>query len=229
MRRLLAVILATAGTSALAAIPVASAQAAACGTTWSVAPSWTHDDAFLFQASSDAAGDAMVAGYKYIINTAYRPIVLQWDGTRWNPTTVPGHGDDTILTGVAVNSATSAVAVGWYAPTTSAPNRTFSEVWNGSGWSIDLPHTFKNGTTYLPSQLNHAASTSASNVWAVGFYINTSHQQVPVIEHASGGAWGVSNDAPINAGGTLNDVATDATNDAWAVGSYNPQSAVGSR
>lgn len=222
MRRFLAVILAAAGTTVLAAIPVASAQAAACGPSWSVAHSWTHDDAFLFQANSDAGGDAMVAGYRYVINTAYHPVVLKWNGAAWQPTTVPGHSKDTILSGVAVNSPTSAVAVGWWAPNSSQPNRTYAVVWNGSSWSQSQPWTGRSGKDFLPSQLNHAASSSPTNVWAVGFFINASHQQIPIVERFSGGGWSLAHDGAVGAGGTLTDVATESSTDVWAVGSQNP-------
>jgi plastocyanin len=208
--------------ASLAAIPVSTAAAGACGPSWSVARSWTHDDSFLFQASSDAGGDAMVAGYRYIINTAYKPIVLQWNGAAWQSTVVPGHGNDTILSGVAVNSPTSAVAVGWWASTSSAPPRTFAVVWNGSSWSISQPWTGRNGTAFLATQLTHAASTSASNVWAVGFFDNASRQEIPIVEHFSGGGWSLARDRAVGIGGQLNDVATDSTTDVWAVGTQSP-------
>lgn len=222
MRRFLTLILATASTGALAAIPVASAQAACGPSFWSVAQSWTHNDAFLFQASSDAAGDAMAAGYRYVINTAYDPMVVQWTGTKWAPMTVPAHGSDAILSGIAVNSASSAVAVGYFAPSSSANSHAFAEIWNGSSWTVSFPPTFKDGATFEPTSLTHAASTSASNVWAVGFHITSAHVQVPLIEHYSNGAWSVASNTQTGAGGTLNDVATDTPSDAWAVGSQNP-------
>ena len=103
--------------------------------------------------------------------------------------TVPGRGDDSLFSGITVSSASSAVAVGWWAPTGTDPSRAFAEVWNGAKWTISDPHTFKDGATFLPTLLLQAASTASTNVWAVGAHINAASAEVPVIEHFSGTDW----------------------------------------
>ncbi len=160
----------------------------------------------------------MAAGFRSISSTTERPIVEQWNGTEWLPMTTPGQGDDSLLSGITRNSPTSAVAVGWWAPAGTDPSRAFAEVWNGTSWTISDPPTFMNGSTFLPTLLESAASTDPSNVWAAGVTVNAGNVEVPLIEHFSGTSWSISNDVPIGDGGELINVATDAINDAWAVG-----------
>jgi hypothetical protein len=149
-------------------------------------------------------------------------LVLRWSGSKWDPMSVPPHGTDTILSGVAVNSATSAVAVGWFAPNSSASNHSFAEVWDGHSWTVSLPPTFKDGTTYEPTQLNHAAPAPGGGVWAVGYHITAAHVEVPLIERWAGGGWSVASNSTAADGASLTDVASDASGDAWAVGSQSP-------
>ena len=218
MRRHFGLTFVVACTGVLAAIPIASAQAAACGPLWGIAPSWTRDSAFLLSASADPAGDAMAAGFRSISSTSERPIVEQWNGTQWLPVTTPAQGDDSLFSGITRSSLSSAVAVGWWAPAGTDPSRAFAEVWNGTSWTISNPITLMSGSTFLPTLLEGAASTDPSNVWAAGVSVNAANVEVPLIEHFSGTTWSVSNNAPVGDGGELVNVATDATNDAWAVG-----------
>jgi hypothetical protein len=202
----------------LAAIPVASAQAATCGPTWTVAPARTLDSAFLLSASADSSGDAMAAGFRSLSNGVDRPIAEQWNGKAFVFTTVPNRGDESLFSGITRSSKTSAVAVGTWRPTPNDPQRAFAEVWDGSSWTISDPVTFQNGSTFLRTFLEGAASTSPSNVWAAGVFVNAAGVEVPLIEHFDGTSWSVSNAMPVGDGGELVNVATDAANDAWAVG-----------
>ncbi len=218
MRRFLVLVLAVGGLWVAAALPTAASASASCAASWTVTPSWTHDDAFLFQVGSDGAGDAMAAGWRYILNTAYKPLILKWNGQKWVPMSVPARDKNSILAGIAVDSATSAVAIGTWAPRSSDNSRAFAEVLSSAGWTISYPVTLRNGSAYLTTELGHLASTSPSNVWAVGSYISASHTSVPLIEHFDEGSWTVSNDSLVGSYSGLADVATNEPDNAWAVG-----------
>jgi hypothetical protein len=160
----------------------------------------------------------MAAGWRYIVNTAYKPLILRWNGQKWVPMSVPARDKNSILAGITVDSATSAVAVGTWAPRSSENSRAFAEVLSPAGWTISYPVTLRNGPAYLTTDLNHLASTSSSNVWAVGSYISPSHTSVPLIEHFDRGVWTLSNDSPVGSSGGLSDAATNEPDNAWAVG-----------
>jgi hypothetical protein len=208
------------GIVGVAAIPAASAQAASCHAAWTTTPSWNKsgEDSFLFQASSDGAGDAMAAGYTYILNTAYRSLVLQWNGNSWVHMTVPSRYTYSTLSGIAVNSASSAVAVGAYSKIPTDPNRAFAVVWNGSSWSVADPYTYRSGpNTFLSTSFYSAASTSSTDVWGVGTHW-TGSAWLPLIEHFNGSSWKTYAGPVLGTENELYGVAADSTTDAWAVG-----------
>lgn len=82
--------------------------------------------------------------------------------------------------------------------------------WNGSSWHA----------TVLPgkqSNLLGLYSTSASNVWAVGFYIIALDHTLPVIDHFAGHSW-VTVPSPRVDYGVLSGVAGTSASNIWAVG-----------
>jgi hypothetical protein len=66
---------------------------------------------------------------------------------------------------VMVPGTTTAWAVGYYYDSNLAANRTMTQRFNGTSWSI-VPSVNASATGY--SQLNRVDATSTSNVWAIG-------------------------------------------------------------
>jgi hypothetical protein len=66
---------------------------------------------------------------------------------------------------VMVPGTTTAWAVGYYYDSNLAANRTMTQRFNGTSWSI-VPSVNASSTGY--SQLNRVDATSTSNVWAIG-------------------------------------------------------------
>jgi hypothetical protein len=93
------------------------------------------------------------------------------------------------LQGVSCVSATSCVAVGFSSATTSGPDRTLAERWNGTAWSIVAsPNPLGAGASRLA-----AVSCSAANAcFAVGHQVVQASGAVKtLIEHWNGSAWSI--------------------------------------
>ena len=85
----------------------------------------------------------------------------------WTRLASPNRGSvASVLQDVAmVPGTTTAWAVGYYYDSNLAANRTMTQRFNGTSWSI-VPSVNASSTGY--SQLNRVDATSTSNVWAIG-------------------------------------------------------------
>jgi hypothetical protein len=85
----------------------------------------------------------------------------------WTRVASPNRGSvASVLQDVAmVPGTTTAWAVGYYYDSNLAANRTMTQRFNGTSWSI-VPSVNASATGY--SQLNRVDATSTSNVWAIG-------------------------------------------------------------
>jgi hypothetical protein len=85
----------------------------------------------------------------------------------WTRVASPNRGSvASVLQDVAmVPGTTTAWAVGYYYDSNLAANRTMTQRFNGTSWSI-VPSVNASSTGY--SQLNRVDATSTSNVWAIG-------------------------------------------------------------
>lgn len=127
------------------------------------------------------------------------------------------------LYSVVALSATDVWAVGANAsqPVDNSPQmvkgeQALIEHWNGSQWSI-VPSP-KIGTQ--GNNLSSVAAISANNVWAIGYYANSSNPNTgyTLIEHWNGSKWSIvasPNPGPNN---TLNAIAAVSPDDIWVVG-----------
>lgn len=92
------------------------------------------------------------------------------------------------------------------------------ENWNGTSWSVvKSPNV---GTIW--NELFGVATVSASNVWAVGDYVNTSGFDQTLIEHWNGTQWSIvpsPNDGPQD--NLLHSIVAVSANNIWAVGESN--------
>ena len=115
--------------------------------------------------------------------------------------------------GVAAISASDVWAVGGDNDLGN-PSQTLVEHWDGSNWSVvSSPNV---GTD--ANSLNSVAAISASDVWAVGKYSNSTVTRT-LIEHWNGSSWSVI--LSPNLGTTsnvLNEIWALSANDVWAVG-----------
>ena len=125
--------------------------------------------------------------------------------------------ENSYLSGMAAVGGGDVWAVGTYYTNTS---KTLVEHWNGSDWSI-VPSPNPPGTGSGGSSLTGVAKTSASDVWAVGYYFNMNNKAQTLVERWNGAAWNIiSSPNQGVAGSYLNRVASISADDVWAVGGY---------
>ena len=125
-----------------------------------------------------------------------------------NPNVVPSG-----LSGVAAVSATDAWAVGTSGSQMSH-GQTLIEHWDGAHWQIvKSPNP---GSIY--NSLYAVTAVSATNVWAVGYYVNTTGVTQTLTEHWNGTSWSVVKSPSPGSGDDLRGVAAVSANDVWATG-----------
>jgi hypothetical protein len=177
----------------------------------------------LYGVSADSATDAWAVGYYDNSGGGEVPLTEHWNGTAWKTVTapVPSGATQIVLQGVSAVSATDAWAVGSYQ--NSSGTLPLIERWNGTAW--------KAVTAPVPSKATGAdllgvSAVSATDAWAVGYYDESSGDNVPLTEHWNGTAWKTVT-APDPSGATyptLQGVSAISATDAWAVGGYSNSS-----
>jgi hypothetical protein len=192
------------------------------GTAWKQVPSpspgtGTTDD--LEGVDAVSATSAWAVG-EVLDSTSSTTLVLRWNGTKWSQVASPAPGTDSRLDAVTITSASYGWAVGSFVNGTAG--KTLILHWNGTKW-VQVPSPNPSGPV-TEMDLDAAASTSASNAWAVGTYSTATSQQT-FIARWNGTAWRqVLSPSP----GTepfLFGVAAASASDAWAVGAYTAGSA----
>jgi hypothetical protein len=132
-------------------------------------------------------------------------VSLHFNGTSW--VRVP-MAKASRVNKVAVLSSTNVWAVG------QQTNDKFSQVqhFNGTVWSVVSSPHFTNGES-----LNSLKAISASNIFAVGNFLDSLKNRTPLVEHFDGTKWSVV-PVPHITGGELTDIAVLSPSDIWAVG-----------
>ncbi len=110
-------------------------------------------------------------------SSATGSFIGQWNGTQWtlDPTPVDGSEQVSQLNGVAVVSATLAVAVG------ALGNQPLIEMWNGSRWVLGAAPSAGDAGQYV---FLGAAASSAQDIWIVGNATNAQGNTEPVAAHS---------------------------------------------
>ena len=111
--------------------------------------------------------------------------------------------------------------MGSFAPQGFSPSQTLIEHWNGTSWSIvSSPNPGAGG-------LNGVAIISATDIWAVGAFFNTtSNITQTLIEQWNGTSWSVvTSPNPSSTTNLLEAAAADpSSGQAWAVGEFTAAS-----
>lgn len=148
-------------------------------------------------------------------NQPEQPLVEQWNGSSWNIATTPSVPSTGWLAGITVVPGTSDMwAVGAFAPGFGQA-QTLIEYYNGSTWSQVSGANVTGTNNYL----YEVAALSATDIWAVGDYWDTSDHTL--IEHYDGTSWSVV--ASPNVSGFDNElrgIAAVSSSNIWAVGDH---------
>ncbi|HVB22295.1 MAG TPA: S53 family peptidase [Ktedonobacteraceae bacterium] len=192
------------------------------GTSWSVVPSPnpSPNDDILSSVAAVSANDIWAVGNYYDANGNGLSLIEQWNGTSWsvvpspNP---PSQYQDAQLFGVTAVSANDVWAVGIFKNSSDA-DQTLIEQWNGTNWNV-VPSPSPSPCIVVfnfCNILSSVAAVSANDVWAVGYYEDSSGHPLSLIEQWNGTNWNV---VPGSYGTIFSGVTTVSANDVWAVGS----------
>src|SRR5207302_5459658 len=132
----------------------------------------------------------------------------------WSVVPSPNGNSNSVLSGVAAVSANDVWAVG-NSGSQKSGGQALIEHWNGSTWSVvTSPNP---GSIY--NTLYGVTTVSATDAWAVGFYVNTTGVTQTLIEHWNGSTWQVvKSPSPATMNNELFNVAAVSASDVWAVG-----------
>jgi hypothetical protein len=145
------------------------------GTSWSIisSPNAGSGNNVLTSVASSTSKNAWAVGNYTNSSGVNQTLTEQWNGTSWSIVASPDVGTtNNFLNSVAITSSTDAWAAGDYT-NSSGVNQTLTEQWNGTSWSIVASPNVGTGSNAFLG----VAVTSASGVWAVGDYNNSTVDQ----------------------------------------------------
>ena len=192
------------------------------GTSWAIVTSpntSSGQDNFLASVMCVSATAECWAVGHYINDSTHQTLIERWDGTSWTIVTSPNilAQPNNHLYDVACVSASDCWAVGYY-NSMGGFAQTLIEHWDGTAWTIV---TSRNTSATQNNFLLGVACVSASDCWAVGFYINGSVLQT-LAERWDGASWTVvtSPNSSATQLNVLKDVTCVSPSNCWAIGYY---------
>jgi hypothetical protein len=176
---------------------------------WLAVPSNAPETTILNSVSAASRDDIWAAGYDTVSSRAH-PFIEHWDGSSWAQVTAPSMVG--YLNGIYAAGRDDAWAVGVTSNVNDNGYVTLIEHWDGSSWSV-VPSPDGSGSNWLSA----VSGTSASEVWAVGWYGND--RQRTLAEQWDGVNWRIvptpNTNSPTN---HLQDVVAVSASDVWTVG-----------
>ena len=167
-----------------------------------------------YQCTVSGGGNCATGSYQ-------QTLIEQYNGEVWTPVSSPnaGSGVSNELNQVSCTSATNCWAFGEYYA--SSYWQTLTLQYNGTSWSIV---SSPNQGTSLTNKLRAGTCYSATNCWAVGFYINSSGVSQTLGEQYNGTSWSIVStpNSSTTQANALYGVSCDASNDCWADGLQTP-------
>jgi hypothetical protein len=188
------------------------------GAQWSIIPSPNMGTRGGLNSVDAILGDDVWAVGYYTENNLNRALILHWNGTQWSivtPGSVPTNRNYS-FSSVSARSSNDVWAVGTMDNPTGSRQIPLVQHWNGTNWSTFTCCSVP-GAEYL--YLNSVTAISATDAWAVGYYLDASLVRRNLIVHWNGAEWAVV-PAP-NPGAyqnMLSGVHGLAPDDVWAVG-----------
>jgi hypothetical protein len=146
------------------------------GSTWSIVPSRNATSSNLLTGVAAIAGSNVWAvGYTITTDGTNQPdktLIEHWNGSSWSVVASPSPASNDTLSGVAARSAGDVWAVGTRQDRSGAIpiDRTLTEHWNGSTWSVVASPNVGGNDNLL-----NGVSATTGDVWAVGSSNVTAH------------------------------------------------------
>ncbi len=190
------------------------------GSSWNFVPAANPGSGGLAAVFALSSTDMWATGLNYTDNAT---LIEHWDGNQWSIVAGVVLTESAELHGVAAASTNDVWAVG-NSPVTVhgyGVDQTLVEHWDGSAWSRTPSANINPPGDYSPNYLVGVSAISTDDVWAVGYYQDsTTRETRSLIEHWDGTSWQVVPAPLIGVGGQLWAVASMGPNDVWAVGNY---------
>ncbi|HLJ91962.1 MAG TPA: hypothetical protein VKU02_02085 [Gemmataceae bacterium] len=193
------------------------------GTAWSIVAAPTPQrQSSIASISAISATDiwAVGAGGKYASGEA-----LHWNGQAWSIVATPQPFFQGALRSVVALASNNVWAVGAAQPRTGLSGEvTVIEHWDGTSWTIVTSPNIAPSVT--SNFLSGIAAVSATDIWAVGFYTDSTGTHT-LTEHWDGTSWSnVPSPNGSGAASVLNGVAATNTGIIVAVGESGPNGLV---
>jgi hypothetical protein len=211
---------AAAASAVLAAAVLPAAQAEAATVKANVTSPAVPVAGDLTAVSALPGGNAWAVG-RVQAGSGWAGLAEHWNGTKWAARSVPaptGSGD-VYLNGVTAIGPGNAWAVGNSVNASSQAGHTLTEHWNGTAWAVVPSPSPKVSSN---SVLLSVSAVSAGNVWAAGYYDDSTGTPVGLIEHWNGSSWQrVTAAVPANGYAIqLESVSARSAGDVWIAGDY---------
>ncbi len=146
-------------------------------------------------------------------------LIEHWHGSSWSVVASPSPGSaGNGLFGIAAVSASNIWAVGRFV-NTNGPTQTLIEHWDGSSWTV-VPSPSPGSSA---NQLNAIEAVSASDIWAVGRFVNTNGPPQTLVEHWDGSSWSVV-PSPSPGPSAPQAIEVVTASDIWMVGPFSTTS-----
>jgi hypothetical protein len=171
--------------------------------------------------STDSPTDAWAAGYFTDRTNTLHPVIEHFYNNTWHYYAQPRLPLPSRLYGIVAITSSDVWAVGTHTIHISGTTaeRTFTEHWNGSAWSVIPAANVVTGTS--SNWFNAVAAAAPNDVWAGGVHCDASNSSCgTLLEHWNGQQWSVVPTSESSAGCCgIRSLTADSPTDAWAVGS----------
>lgn len=169
-----------------------------------------------------SANDIWAVGYYENDIGASVTLTMHYNGSGWSVVSSPSPDTGNALRAVTAVASNDVWAVGYYYESATGLLKTLTEHYNGSSWSIV---SSPSPGAYFSNILNGVTAVSATNVWAVGNYEDSSSGATDtLLEHWDGASWSQVTSPNVNdvygSQNKLNGVTAISASNIWAVGFY---------
>lgn len=151
------------------------------GHKWLIVPSPSPAPTNYLMGVMAFSKTAIAIGYT-VTNNIYQTLIEQWDGTKWSAVPSPNPSSNDFFIGGAASSPSDAWAVG-----SGNGIGTLTAHWNGTSWKVVSSPNPGGSNSFLQG----VTSSSPTNAWAVGDYIDGKGRTLTLIEQWNGTHWNV--------------------------------------
>ena len=200
------------------------------GVSWKVvsSPNGNNTGNVLAAISGTSPTDLWAVGDMVSPNAPVKTLVLHFDGAHWAVVPSPnpiqnGSLSQNVLSSVRANAANDVTAAGFLSNANTRTVTTLVEHWNGTQWNVvTTPNRSESAGSF--NALRSISGTSGSNLYAAGFFANSSTggQQETLVEHWDGQAWSIVTSSTKGAAQQLQGVfAAPDMSGVWSVGAFS--------